>query len=132
MTYGPAMGTGFRFSINKLIEKRKYWIPHRKSTMIRIDILGEPKGHGKFIWASEGNLRGLSRQPLLDGCRALHAAGKSDQEVVGLYRNGRLEMSCQLGWGREMVVIDAPSRGPLLARYSDFIKKSYLPTGQSE
>jgi hypothetical protein len=79
--------------------------------MIRIDILGEPKGHGKFIWASEGNLRGLSRQPLLDGCRALHAAGKSDREVVGLYRNGRLEMSCQLGWGRKKTIVERSKTG---------------------
>jgi hypothetical protein len=81
--------------------------------MIRVQITGEPKGHGKFTWTAEDQrLGGLSRQPLLDACRALAAIGLADHETVGIYRGDRFEMSCQLGWGRRRVVEETVRDGP--------------------
>jgi hypothetical protein len=80
--------------------------------MIRVQITGEPKGHGKFTWTAEDQrLSGLSRQPLLDACRALAAIGLADHETVGIYRGDRLEMSCQLGWGRKKTIVERSKTG---------------------
>ena len=69
--------------------------------MIKVQITGEPKGHGKFIWAvQDPPLGGLSRQPLLDACRALAAIGLADHDTVGLYRGDSLQMTCTIGYGR--------------------------------
>jgi hypothetical protein len=98
--------------------------------MIKVQITGEPKGHGKFIWAvQDPPLGGLSRQPLLDACRALSAAGVPDNQYAGLYRGDKLSMTCQVGYGRKWLVFE-PSSGTIrLARwrprpYSDFASGS--------
>jgi hypothetical protein len=99
--------------------------------MIRVQITGEPKGHGKFTWTAEDQrLGGLSRQPLLDACRALAAIGLADHETVGLYRGNRLEMSCQLGYGRRIFIRENNRQGPYAIKWSMHPKAVGEPTGE--
>jgi len=73
--------------------------------MIKVQITGEPKGHGKFLWTVEGTpLCGLSRQPLLDACRVVSRLGAQDEATIGLYRGDKLSMTCQVGYGRRVTI----------------------------
>ena len=60
--------------------------------MIRIE-RGSEVRPGVFEWTVAGwpDLKGASRQPLLDACRALCAAGAPTEHGAGVFRPGRTE-----------------------------------------
>ena len=70
--------------------------------MIRVELGEEVHRRGKWRWSAGGGaLSGLSRQPLLDACRALKRMGAAGDTVVGLFRAGRTipDLTCRVRWG---------------------------------
>jgi hypothetical protein len=71
--------------------------------MYRVEI-GLPNANGFYEWktsAGIASLRGRSREPLLDACRAVREAGADLSAEIRLFRKGCAEwdLKCQIGWG---------------------------------
>jgi hypothetical protein len=65
---------------------------------------GQPRNKvGWFGWRVQGTaLSGVSRQPLLDACRAIkRMGGVPDHQLIALYREGsdQWDLRCGLEWG---------------------------------
>ena len=89
--------------------------------MIRIDIR-EGK-NGKYAWTCEGPLlSGLSRQPLLDACRALKLMGVDPRSHAGLFRKGRSkpDLFCTVECGSRYTVKEGDASGPKFAKFEEF------------
>lgn len=75
--------------------------------MIKV-VRGSDADHpGLFEWWVPGSdLRGRSRQPLLDACRALKSTGGDTSDECGLFREGNLvpDLSCTIGIGAGLAV----------------------------
>ena len=75
--------------------------------MIRVELGEEVHRRGKWRWSTGGGaLSGLSRQPLLDACRALKCMGAAGDTFVGLFRAGRTipDLTCRVRWGARKTV----------------------------
>jgi hypothetical protein len=92
-------------------------------SIIRVEITGEVSSRhkaSKWRWVvAEHGLGGLSRSPLLDACRAIKRMGGDYQrQQIGLYRNGRLEMSCSLEIGADLDVRENAKEGPAFVKWN--------------
>ena len=90
-------------------------------------IRGAETSHGVFEWtcvcpAMGLDLRGKSRQPLLDACRQIkHAVGSTDA-VAAIFRDGRTEadLSCHVEAGAALTVSE-PDKGRIkFVAYSEW------------
>jgi len=75
--------------------------------MIRVELGEEVRGQGIWRWeAAARSVSGVSRQPLLDACRALERIGVARDQRVGLFREGRLvpDLFCTVGAGAGLTV----------------------------
>jgi len=80
--------------------------------MIRV-VLGEEVKPGMSAYVVEGyDLRGQSRQPLLDACRSLKSLGVDTKTAVGTFRGERTEpnLTCTVGAGAATTVSE-PDKG---------------------
>lgn len=89
--------------------------------MIRVYLGEEVERHGKWRWHVPGSsLSGLSRQPLLDACRAVKRTdGATATQQIGLYRQGKdqFDMTCRVDWGADRTVDESITR---FARWKEF------------
>ncbi len=83
-------------------------------TMIRVEREEQAVG-GKWRWHAEvpssgARLEGLSRQPLLDACRALERMGADPATQCGLFRAGRSDWDLRttVGHGASVTVFEEP------------------------
>jgi hypothetical protein len=87
--------------------------------MIRVEVGKEVKP-GIWAYHVEGYaVEGRSRQPLLDACRQVKAAGGEPSERIGLFWNGKAEwaLSCQVGVGAGLTVDES---GPRFVKWKPF------------
>jgi hypothetical protein len=90
--------------------------------MIKV-IRREVARNGRWEWRAEVDggrvVRGRSRQPLLDACRALERMGVHPDHPVGLYREGRLDWDLRttVGHGADRTVKEGPRMR--FARYEE-------------
>ena len=90
--------------------------------MIRV-IKGNEVKPSVWEFSVEGyDLRGRSRQPLLDACRALKSLGVDPKEGIGAFREGRDEadMTCTVEVGAATTVSE-PDKGTVrFTKYQAF------------
>jgi len=87
-----------------------------------IEIEREEKSKkGRWAWQlrRRPEIRGLSREPLLDACRALKAMGEGTEWEIGLFRPGRSDWDLRttVGHGADLTVAESQS-----ARFAKFRK----------
>lgn len=89
--------------------------------MLRME-LGEEVSPGNFRWSAAapawGVLEGVSRQPLLDACRAFARIGGDPQEAASLFRAGKEDWDLRVRVGAELEVKEGPKEGPVFRKYS--------------
>jgi hypothetical protein len=97
--------------------------------MIRIEIGAEIDGpkptdgrrHGIFEYHAAGwpEVRGYSRQPLLDACRQLARMGAASNHPVGMFWPGRTapSLTCTVAAGAALTITE--DRGPRFVRYRE-------------
>lgn len=78
----------------------------------------------KYRWHVRGRaeIGGVSRQPLLDACRALKALGEPPATWIGLFRPGRTDWDLRttVGYGAGLTVIEETSDGrPRFGKWRD-------------
>jgi hypothetical protein len=97
--------------------------------MIRIELGEEVERHGRWRWTcAQFALEGVSRQPLLDACRAIERMGAATgSSLAGLYRPGRdcADLICSVAHGAGLTVDE---NGP---RFKKWIARdpSTIPSG---
>jgi hypothetical protein len=76
----------------------------------------------KWRWTcAELGLSGLSREPLLDACRAVKRMGDQNQHrQIGLYRPGRdwSDLFCSVEVGTGLTVKENEKIGPVLVKWA--------------
>lgn len=90
--------------------------------MIKVELLGGQKG-GTYEWAVVvPPLRGRSRVPLLDACRALKRAGVATQDKCGLFWPGSSDPSLvtTVGAGSKLTVEENNTDGPRFVKFQEF------------
>jgi hypothetical protein len=102
--------------------------------VIRVELGEEVKSRNKaskWRWmCAELGLSGLSREPLLDACRAIkRMGGQTEHQQIGLYRPGRdgPDLFCSVEVGAELTVKENEKVGPVLVKWAPH---EFAQTGQ--
>ena len=92
--------------------------------MIRVELGEEVNSRNKaskWRWmCAELDLSGLSREPLLDACRAIkRMGGQTERQQIGLYRTGRdgPDLFCSVEVGAGLTVMENEKIGPVLVKW---------------
>jgi hypothetical protein len=65
-------------------------------------------------------VEGRSHQPLLDGCRQIKRVLGPTETIAGLFREGRLDISCPVDQGAQLTVSE-PSKGRIrFVKFKEF------------
>lgn len=95
-----------------------------------IYIFDAPRGLAR--WRYGWRLSDETLYPLLDAARWLLELGLADPaDRLTALRGGQPAMSCQVGVGAKLVVVDAPSRGPVFARFDPRLSERFRRSGST-
>lgn len=100
--------------------------------MIKIEIM--EAGSGKwFFREASGRTEGLSRQPLLDACRALKLMGGDTALKCGLFRVGSSDpdLVCTIEEGARLTVSEpSAGGGPRFVKWVPYPEKEFPDDGK--